>query len=623
GDFTFLNWTNNATSIAANATASATYTANYNAKLLVLTNIYYENVAEGEETVPYLIVEGTFKAAEKAYLFLYEGNRQISLKGTEITGQRDEAFELKFDLRELTKAVAEDGSSFQGAWMDIKFRAEFGDIVEEMAIDLNNYADDFADVDQQIVNGGYSFYFQVYEPANGARDLKAVYGEYKYSYDMTFENGALKISGVVYDPQLFGKAVKIDLNTAETTAYGAIDGEGKWTVVIDMDGLPRDTTGYAHFAVVESVPTEEVPTPAEVYRDGSDGNLANGKWVTEQATEVYGVDLITGKAIREASNTDRVFYIGDGKWGGIIAYVRSERVSNEAMSLEVIEGKVYVVYSGEGGYASKEQAESDLKATFAYVDVMEDTAWTSVVLSDINAETPVSNIIIEVEDPVNGIYKFKVKLPVEFAESNTEPTNHFYFFHAPDSSSNLARKGEVTDGTLVSAGDYNYRLVHRTDADDWKKELVWVEVLEQGAKDYQHTVDVFDANSLVVEDGRVYLVITGTCNDYEPEDITADLQNIDDGWKEVLKGGVATIAEGRYTLKVDLTDLEANNSRLFGHIHFAENGEDKQVDFPYPEAEAGTVASVTENGKTYTIEVFIFTDWGNQARRLVRISAAE
>ena len=75
GDYVFTGWGVEGNEIAKENVLSATYTARYKANLLVIESLSYELRTVGQEqNVPCLIITGKFKAAQTAYLYLYEGN---------------------------------------------------------------------------------------------------------------------------------------------------------------------------------------------------------------------------------------------------------------------------------------------------------------------------------------------------------------------------------------------------------------------------------------------------------------------------------------------------------------------------------------------------------------------
>ncbi len=168
GEFPFLRWSGegvNNGKIAVGTKVSVTATATYDNRFVQLNSIELttKTVQEevgGEETggeesaqatveveVPYLIIKGEFKAANSAYLYLYEGNDPpVFLNGPTITKVGDDAnFTCEFDLRNLAAKTA-----YEGKWMDIKFCAQICGRLETQEIDLNQYDKNFIVGDRMI-----------------------------------------------------------------------------------------------------------------------------------------------------------------------------------------------------------------------------------------------------------------------------------------------------------------------------------------------------------------------------------------------------------------------------------------------------------------------------------------
>jgi hypothetical protein len=460
GDFTFLGWSDEMTSISADATASVTCTANYSAHLLDLEKIYYENRTEKEEQVPYLIISGKFRAAQTAYLYLYEGNDNVELIGDTIGGEntkKGDKFELTFDMRKLVEA------GYEGKWMDIKFCATFDDKTETMEINLKDYADDFVNTDQLIVNGNYSYSFEVYENTLKAKYAKYSFMEYSMSYALNEKGEAvLTISGVV-DKTYAGKVVKIDWWTNQTTAaYSDIDADGKWSVSFNMSDFPLTTSGYAHFAVIESKTDETV-----LWKDGSDGNLLNEKWSDTNLTQ-YNIDLIENSAAIRIANGDgtRVFYVGKGKWGGIVLYGQNEALMQTTVDLQEKNGKAYVVICGTYGenYTAAQVIE-ELKKIYTNMDWM-DPSWKSYTLSDDD------DLIFQAE---NGQWKVFVNVSKVTDEHSEGAINVSVFAHYGESSSNLEPNG-IKEGTKVVINGITYELGINQANFDWDSKLVTVKI---------------------------------------------------------------------------------------------------------------------------------------------------
>ena len=351
GDYTFTGWTNGATKIAADNVTSQTYEAQYRAGLLKLTHVEYRNEQVGDELVPYLVIEGTFNAATEAYLFLYEGNKNIELTGDVVGGEgtkRGDPFELKFDMRKLT-AKGEEDPSYIGAWFDIKFVASDGEREETQEIPIDDYADvdNFVDTEQVLVNGAYAFSFATYDGGNGNM-LKALYQNYfmnEYTMEASVDdegNAVVTFKGTVDKNKYAGKAACIDVElNGIHEFFGAIDENGQYTVVVNLGGYALNADGYFHFRIVESV------TDNTVVHKEAEGNLLNAGCQNDNL-ETISVGLIENNGALRVANSDdtAVYYVGKGMWGGIVLRGVNEAVEITGVTLETKNEKPYLVING-------------------------------------------------------------------------------------------------------------------------------------------------------------------------------------------------------------------------------------------------------------------------------------
>ena len=410
GDYVFTSWTGGATEIAVDNAASNKYTAAYKAVLLALEGIKYENVTEGDEVVPYLIIEGTFKAAKTAYLYLYEGNDKVELVGDSVgdeNTQRGDEFELKFDMRKLVE------KNYVGKWMDIKFVAEEGENKEVQEILLSDYPEDFVDLDQIIVNGDYSYSFATY---NGL--LKALYSNYfKNEYTMVAStdkdgNAVLTINGVV-DTKWAGKTVVIDFTAiskdGDDVKYAVVNADGSYTIEFNFKNYNLNTDGYAHFRIVES----EADSSNVLYKDG-DGNLLNAGCQNTDL-EIMNFGLIENNGALRVSNADgtAVYYVGKGKWNGIVIRGVNESMQMTGVTLATKNDKPCLVIEGTYGAAYNDTIIEALTGNlFAELlnngdsssgSISGDWTGTTLVYQSDNPDTP-ATIFVEAADGAWKIY---------------------------------------------------------------------------------------------------------------------------------------------------------------------------------------------------------------------------
>lgn len=224
GDYTLKGWSN---SLPAGLAVSVSVVMNYDARLVEINKI----TLTSEDAVPYLVIEGAFKAADSAYLYLYEGNDKIELKGDTVTGSEDEAFTLKFDIRKLVDA------KYQGKWMDIKFQAQLGARMETQEIDLNDYPANFSNLNDSIefeYNGtNYQAKYEVHNPTPSQRLLKLVYNtfdgsiDYKLTKNVTLEEREGK-PYLVVEGKWVGNQNKTDVEEALANYIADMQNFANW-----------------------------------------------------------------------------------------------------------------------------------------------------------------------------------------------------------------------------------------------------------------------------------------------------------------------------------------------------------------------------------------------------------
>ena len=429
GDFIFLNWNVSLrtgeenisdTEIAATNLVSRTYTANYIANLVDVTSVSYVL----EENVPYLVIEGTYKAATQLTLFFHEGNKNITLEGDSFGGaeaKRGEAFKLKFDMRKLAEQKDEDGNpiDYLGSWLDIKLVAVMDGIEESQDISSNG-----VDLNQNINDGSYVYKFADY---NGA--LKAVVTVY-FQHEFTFsaevnKDGDLVVTftGTV-NKEFAGNAVQIDTWSNDSdVAVGEIDKDGKYTVELTITDTPLDTDGYFHLKIVESVDNS-----TEVAKPNDEANLPNNDCVNDNL-EIVNFGLIENNYGLKASNETgtRVYYVGFGKWGGFVFRGLNEAVEKAeieitGVTLETANEKPYLVVNGTYLDTLTDDDIISIMTTDLFAELLNNgqsdsgstsTDWTGTQLSYIGTEEAPATVLLEVSE---GTWKMSLDLS---ARNNT------------------------------------------------------------------------------------------------------------------------------------------------------------------------------------------------------------
>lgn len=235
-------------------------TADWQYVIVEISAVRLQNTRQANDTAdkPYLVLEGTFYAAESAYLYLKEGKQNVELTGPEVTGKTNEDFVLYFDLTELANAAEKD-SKFFGAWMDIRMNTKVGEEVKTQEIILNADSTIEVDANAHITNGNYKYNFTTWTSDAGKTALKVYVEKYNltYQYEATVAQvggkPTLTLSGCVKDEWKGGK-VKIDWyqSGSDPVQTGDIAADGSWSVSFDLTQFETGKMAYAHITITDA-----------------------------------------------------------------------------------------------------------------------------------------------------------------------------------------------------------------------------------------------------------------------------------------------------------------------------------------------------------------------------------
>lgn len=472
-EFTFKGWTGvSDNKIAKGTDTSVSATAYYEPKLLELSALQLTTETVDETEVPYLIVTGKFMAATEAYLYLYEGNDKVELKGTTITKGTTNDFVLKFDLRELVK------SGYAEKWMDIKFCATFGDRVETQEINLNDYADDFVDYLTKIVvnisdytdvdNGWYSFSFEIYE-----HTLKVVYyssseptapeysltkttletrgtGDEEKAYlvvtgQYLVEN-ATKADAEKYLEGCFHELMDLSWISASFNLSVTVADDLTFEITVSLENLSKGKTYFIHSNVF--------------------GNDKNNFVATSLTTLDRGAVVTVGST---------VYTLGMGcAWDAKLIVVNvtnaitlNDEVTN--VSLETANDVVYLVIKGN--------YDSDIDGSVAKtefekyaIQLQQYSSWEYITAGGSGE----ANSVFTVE-AANGKFTIKVALS---DESYTNSISEGKYVYTHYNGNDFKGSESLITSSTVTADGLNYTLVIGIDTstDDWTQNLVIVKV---------------------------------------------------------------------------------------------------------------------------------------------------
>lgn len=661
-DFEFVAWSNGSaavTAVPAELDVSATYTARWNAHLLELSKIYYElDDTDSNNVIPQLIVEGTYRAAKSAYLYLYEGNDQVELVGPTIGGddvKRGDAFKLTFDMREVLN------KGYRGKWMDIKFVAETDGVKDTQEIDLNDYAEvkGFCDEKSSIHYGGYTYYFQVHTPDGSSYRLLKAVADYYIDVDINVAGSldsdgmpVLTVSGTLRDTEYYGKTMNIDWWIASRVdGYGVIGNDGTFSIEFKMADWPVEKNCYAHISIVESQDDLTKLFPQGL---SGDFNLPIG-WVKSELTDNGHYGEVNGDSIKISSEDyTKVFYVGKGTNGGLIAYGRNERQSiavNADVALKVDSmtkpTKVYYVVKAEiGGQVG--YTEDELKnvvfgntdgGVFVYHQDADKTKFTKdgekIVAAefwfDVTAHKDVttqgktmlwSNLYFEIAPTEEGgtpTYSEKI---LEIKDSNCS-TNGLYAVVDGIKYTILC----TTEEDPNASGDFKNNTYNSSN-------LICTKAAETDTNPpevdpdyvppvYSVTIDYVNSK-LEMKDGKPILTLKGDVEGYTK--LTFELQE-DGTWVRFVPATQTTqIENGKFTITVDLSDVPTTGARYYLHIltNFDKLTEDSKnveyldkngtaIDMELAAADDATVLfTVTAEEIVYSIVIQVRADWNGR-----------
>lgn len=521
--FPFRGWSGvTGGKIAKNTAVSVEATAVYDVQLLDVKEIHITK----KDNVPVLVVSGEWKAATEAYLYLYEGNDKIELKGTTVTKAKDsEEFELVYDITELVTKTPQDANpeaekeSFLGAWMDIKFRAKLNDREETQEIDLNNYDEDCVDLSEEVLfNIDGEYYKAVYKTHDGNSN-----GKYMFLKLDVEATEPLTVTNVTLEKRTVGEG-----DDAKEVAYYVIEGTYKGFVEKNADevktaleaihtytqnnneanGMGWDDICSHGDQIIEIIDYAEGNTTFRVllslekavdesvvyahftnYRDNNGylslqttnyDNEVEITITTGEKTLVYHLELYT-------------------KWGNVVSCYVVDPVTPKAtinpITLEVEDNKVYYVITGTYKNISDTDFKANVKVDFEPNQSAGSSGATAVY------DLASGKLTVDLED---GAYTVKVDI--------TELEMKVYWVH-------LLGIPKANDKKDVGASDYGKDGEFVCNGKTYKYEYQWygewgaqVFVVEEAT--YAYDDITLTSYGLEEQDGKAVLVINGTVSNY-------------------------------------------------------------------------------------------------------------
>lgn len=563
-------------------TTSVVLTAKYQVQLIEVTSVYMGY----EGTAPYLYVDVNFVNDGTVFLFLYEGNAQISLKGADVEGKQGEKKTISLELKQLAEATAEGYDSFEGKWMDIRINADIHGVVYTTNVVLDPTAA-IAEVGDTAHDDANMYKLHYY--MNGTSlELKVVYRPYKYSYTIEAKEvegvPSLVIEGqlntaLVDDISVFANGT-VTINWV-TELTGTINADGSWKIVKALADLETAavTAGTISFEAEDGT-TFDVSTTAGTYLDlmqcETQFPYSNGEYTSHRSYAL--VEEIGGFIVAIGCDWTEPFLVVENI---------GTKITADKFELVVENDVPYGVITGT--YGSSYTNETILEALAAmYLDIQQYNTWNRYInSSDGTNMTAVSVVANE------GVYTIKIDL-------SGMDTQDGYYIHVADSSANWTAK-EWTEGQEIVGAGKRYTLGLGTLS--WAGSLmtIWVE----NAVNPEFAVT---GATLEEKGGVAYLVLTGTWNTAacdaatataEIANVTCDLQH-HNSWEYIYPAPTGEAnADGTFKIYLALTDATVNT---FWYIHI---GGDLKVPV------SGTL-TLTVGSYTYTLEQRVAEDWTNE-----------
>lgn len=555
------------------------------------------------EGVPYLDVTIKYVSDGEAYVYLYEGNQDISVEGEGVTGKLGEEKTLSLDLNKLADARTEDDASFEGAWMDIRVNTKiYGEpYSSNVTIDATS---NLAEVGKMI-NDNKNTYRLHYWLNNGNSELKVFFRPYKYAYSIDAKEvdsvPSLVIEGKINtaladDFSIYANG-KVAIEWGSTTLEGTINADGTWKIVKALEDITMDAT-VAGAITFTSADGETVLEAAKLNTGKLD--LAGCETAFEYANGVY-----SGERSYATIKTVGKYEVAIGcDWSEPFLSVvdTTLRITFDKLELLAENDKPYAVITGT--YGSAYTADT-LKAAISAIgsgtngfDIQQYSTWSYLFDSSAFSEGAIPEVMtIGIN---NGVLTIKIDI-------SGLTTNNGWYWHLRGDW-NSAR--EWTMGQNITVGDMKYTLgVGAGNGLDWGHDrmTIWVENIYEKL--------TFDKLELVAENDKPYAVITGAYGTkYDTEDklkaAILEIAKVKDGldiqqfenWTYTYQEGAAfaegfpetvTIVyknDGTYQIKFDISALD---TQYGWYLHVNGNN--------FVASEWTPNQSITVGGKTYTL----------------------
>ena len=593
----FINWVDEDkqtyTRIPTTQTVSLNFYANWELILVDMEKI--ELVLENG--TPYLAMTLIANTDFSAYLYFSEGNAKYRLEGDTINAPAGVSTVAKFDLTKLSSYVDENGSSFAGAWMDIRVNTEINGVSfsQSFPIDPSNPV---AKVGQMIHDANWNYRLFTYDN-NGVHDLKVCFRKFVYNYEVEVAEiggkATLIFKGILntaIDSSFAYEGADVKIEMGSYFATGKVKADGSWSATLDLSTITNNVDLLAGDITV----TASNGASLDVRTSADDGTTTKTKLDLTGCSTLFDF-YPSGASPRWYANE---VIIGDYRytlgvdWNEIWLNITdcAREIVVKGVTLAEKNGVAYLVIEGVYGHAFTAEEFLALIKTWN-LDLQNNEQagggnWDMIAI-------PEGGTIYEA---ANG--KFTIYVSLANVKAGYLAFAHF----GTDVTTNLTCANVYGDPIVVNGIRYSIGIWT-----GWGSNLALVEVVD-AANEIKVTGATIEA-----KDGVVYLVIEGIYGyGYTADQFLAliktwnlDLQNnASDGggnWDmiDVPEGGIIyNAANGEFRIYVSLANAQVGNA-VFSHF-----GTDKTINL--------TCANIhwepiTLNGKSYRMG--IFTGWGS------------
>ncbi len=244
GKFVYNGWYNvdreKVTSISKDSELSISVQMLWDAILVDVSRLWLENTTHNNIAGAYLIAELTLEDVETVSLYLYEGNDDVELNGPAVEVGSDGTAMLYFNLSDLGTYENDEGATYEGKWMDIRFKAVIDGKEYNQNISLDHDSP-ITKVGNAVTDGKNAYALVTY--INGKNDdLKIVYKSYTTTHSYSVDDTTLTVSGTANVSAVSGaeallQGAKARLTFGEKQFVGTINTSGEWTVDVDLTQL--------------------------------------------------------------------------------------------------------------------------------------------------------------------------------------------------------------------------------------------------------------------------------------------------------------------------------------------------------------------------------------------------